>query len=43
MPRAAIATGDVDMILPAREIGEQLMRLASLPRFKDDCGSKSTS
>src|SRR6188768_2166337 len=36
MPRAAIATGDVDMILPAKEIGEQLLRLAALPRFRDD-------
>jgi two-component system CheB/CheR fusion protein len=36
MPRAAIATGDVDMILPAKEIGEHLLRLAALPRFKDD-------
>ena len=36
MPRAAIATGDVDMILPTGEIAEELMRLALLPRFKDD-------
>jgi two-component system, chemotaxis family, CheB/CheR fusion protein len=36
MPRAAIATGDVDMVLPAKEIGEQLLRLAALPRFRDD-------
>ena len=36
MPRAAIATGDVDLVLPAQEIGEQLLRLAALPRFKDD-------
>jgi len=36
MPREAIATGDVDMILPAREIGQQLLELAALPRFKDD-------
>jgi two-component system CheB/CheR fusion protein len=34
MPRAAIATGDVDLVLPAREIGEELLRLAALPRFK---------
>lgn len=34
MPRAAIATGDVDMILPAEEIGAELIRLAELPRFK---------
>jgi len=33
MPRAAIATGDVDMILPVKEIGEELLRLAALPRF----------
>jgi two-component system, chemotaxis family, CheB/CheR fusion protein len=39
MPRAAIATGDVDMILPAKEIGDQLLRLAALPRFKDDHGT----
>jgi two-component system CheB/CheR fusion protein len=36
MPRAAIATGDVDMILPAREIAQELLRLATLPRFKHD-------
>ncbi|MEI9938271.1 MAG: chemotaxis protein CheB [Pseudomonadota bacterium] len=36
MPRAAISTGDVDMVLPAQEIGEELLRLAVLPRFKDD-------
>ena len=36
MPRAAIATGDVDMILPAKEIGDELLRLAANPRFKDD-------
>jgi len=35
MPRAAIATGDVDMILPADAIGEELLRLAELPRFKE--------
>ena len=34
MPRAAIATGDVDMVLPANEIGEQLLLLAAQPRFK---------
>jgi two-component system, chemotaxis family, CheB/CheR fusion protein len=39
MPRAAIATGDVDMILPAREIGQQLLRLATQPRFKEDHSS----
>jgi two-component system CheB/CheR fusion protein len=36
MPREAIATGDVDKILPARTIGEQLLVLARLPRFKND-------
>jgi len=36
MPRAAIATGDVDMVLPAKEIGDELLRLAANPRFKDD-------
>jgi len=40
MPRAAIATGDVDMILPAKQIAEQLLRLAALPRFKDDHPTK---
>jgi two-component system CheB/CheR fusion protein len=35
MPRAAIATGDVDMILPVEKIGEELLRLATLPRFRD--------
>jgi two-component system CheB/CheR fusion protein len=39
MPRAAIATGDVDMILPAKEIGEQLLQLAASPRFKDKRGT----
>jgi two-component system, chemotaxis family, CheB/CheR fusion protein len=34
MPRAAIATGEVDMVLPVQEIGEELLRLAALPRFK---------
>lgn len=34
MPRAAIATGDVDRILPAKEIGVQLLLLAAQPRFK---------
>ena len=43
MPRAAIATGDVDMILPAKEIGEQLLQLAALPRFKDDHGTKPSA
>jgi two-component system CheB/CheR fusion protein len=36
MPRAAIATGDVDMILPAAAIAEQLLHLATLSRFKRD-------
>ena len=36
MPRAAIATGDVDMILPAAEIAKELLLLAAMPRFKDD-------
>ncbi|HEY0463708.1 MAG TPA: chemotaxis protein CheB [Polyangiaceae bacterium] len=40
MPRAAIATGDVDMVLPAKEIGERLLLLAALPRFKDDHPTK---
>lgn len=34
MPRAAIATGDVDMILPLHAISKELLRLAALPRFK---------
>jgi two-component system CheB/CheR fusion protein len=34
MPRAAIATGDVDMVLAVHEIGQELLRLAALPRFK---------
>lgn len=34
MPRAAIATGDVDLILSAEEIGQELMRRAELPPFK---------
>jgi two-component system CheB/CheR fusion protein len=34
MPRAAIATGDVDLVLPVQKIGEELLRLAALPRFK---------
>jgi two-component system CheB/CheR fusion protein len=34
MPRAAIATGEVDLILPVAEIGEELLRLAAQPRFK---------
>ncbi len=33
MPRAAIATGDVDMILSAQEICAELVRLAQLPRY----------
>lgn len=34
MPRAAIATGDTDMVLPVREIGRELLRLADWPKFK---------
>jgi two-component system, chemotaxis family, CheB/CheR fusion protein len=34
MPRAAIATGDVDMVLPVHKIAQQLLYLATLPRFK---------
>jgi len=34
MPRAAIATGDTDMVLPVRDIGRELLRLAKWPRFK---------
>lgn len=34
MPRAAIATGDVDLVLSVQKIGEELLRLAALPRFK---------
>jgi two-component system, chemotaxis family, CheB/CheR fusion protein len=41
MPLAAIATGDVDMILPAKEIGDRLLRLAALPRFNDHQAAKS--
>ena len=33
MPRSAIATGDVDMILSAADIGAQLLRLSEQPRF----------
>lgn len=40
MPRAAIATGDVDQVLSAKEIGERLLQLAALPRFKDDHPAK---
>lgn len=40
MPLAAIATGDVDMILPAKQIADQLLRLAALPRFKDEHPTK---
>ncbi len=34
MPRSAIATGDVDLVLQVHEISEELLRLAGLPRFK---------
>ena len=33
MPRAAISTGDVDLVLPVAAIGEELLRLAGLPRY----------
>ncbi len=35
MPRAAIATGDVDMVLAVQEIGKELLRLA-FKRQPDD-------
>lgn len=34
MPCAAIATGEVDLVLPVEKIGQELLRLAALPRFK---------
>ena len=34
MPRCAIATGDVDLVLQVHEIRDELLRLAQLPRFK---------
>ena len=34
MPSAAIATGEVDLVLPVEKIGQELLRLAALPRFK---------
>ena len=34
MPRAAMATGAVDAVLPVAEIGEQLTRLAAHPFFR---------
>lgn len=34
MPSAAIATGEVDLVLPVGKIGQELLRLAALPRFK---------
>jgi two-component system CheB/CheR fusion protein len=34
MPRAAIATGAVDAVMPVAEIGEQLVRLAGHPFFR---------
>jgi len=34
MPRSAIATGDVDLVLNVHEIRDELLRLAALPRFK---------
>jgi two-component system, chemotaxis family, CheB/CheR fusion protein len=36
MPCAAIATGDVDLVLPVDQIGQELLRLAAQPRFKRD-------
>ncbi len=33
MPRAAIATGDVDLILPTEKISEELLHLSKLPRY----------
>jgi two-component system, chemotaxis family, CheB/CheR fusion protein len=36
MPCAAIATGDVDLVLPVEKIGQELLRLAAQPRFKPD-------
>ena len=35
MPRAAIATGAADVVLPAEEIAAELLRLAALPLFVD--------
>ncbi len=40
MPREAIATGDVDRVLPAGKIGQELLALAALPRFKNDHPTK---
>ena len=34
MPRSAIETGDVDLVLSAEELGAQLVRISELPRFK---------
>lgn len=34
MPRAAIATGEVDLVLAVAEIGAELLRLSAQPRFK---------
>jgi two-component system CheB/CheR fusion protein len=34
MPQAAIATGDTDLVLPVKEIGRELIRIADWPRFK---------
>jgi two-component system CheB/CheR fusion protein len=40
MPRAAIATGEVDLVLPVAEIGQELLRLAAQPRFKRQPASR---
>jgi two-component system, chemotaxis family, CheB/CheR fusion protein len=34
MPCAAIATGDVDLVLPVEQIGQELLRLAAQPPYK---------
>ena len=38
MPRAAIATGDVDLILPTEKISEELLHLSKLPRYNRQSG-----
>jgi len=43
MPREAIATGDVDHVLPAKEIGEHLLLLAALPRFQNDHSAEASA
>jgi len=42
MPHAAIATGAVDAVLPAAEIGEQLTRLAAHPFFRREFSDLDT-